>query len=72
VVVDIDPEIAVCRLVRQRGMREDDARARMGRQAGRAERIARADIVIDNSGTPDDLARQVDAAWEWIEHLPRS
>jgi dephospho-CoA kinase len=71
-VVDVDPEIAVRRLVEQRGMREGDARARMSRQTGRAERLARADVVIDNSGTPDDLARQVDTAWEWIEQLPRS
>jgi dephospho-CoA kinase len=68
-VVDVDPEIAVRRLVEQRGMREDDARARMGRQASRAERLARADRVVDNSGSLDDLAAEVDAAWRWIEHL---
>ena len=70
-VVDVDPEIAVERLVAHRGMREDDVRARMGRQASRDERVARADRVIDNSGTPDDLVAQVDAAWEWIRGLLR-
>jgi dephospho-CoA kinase len=70
-VVDVDPEIALERLVAHRGMREDDVRARMGRQASRDERLARADRVIDNSGTPDDLVAQVDAAWEWIRVLPR-
>lgn len=69
IVVDVDPEIAVERLVMQRGMPEEDARARMSRQASRAERRARADVVIDNRGTLDDLARQVDAAWDWIEGL---
>lgn len=68
-VVDVDPEVAVRRLVEHRGMREDDVRARMARQAGRAERLARADRVVDNSGTLDDLAAQVDAAWKWIEGL---
>lgn len=68
-VVDVDPEVAVRRLVEHRGMREDDVRARMARQAGRAERLARADRVIDNSGTLDDLTVPVDAAWEWIESL---
>ena len=68
-VVDVDPEVAVRRLVEHRGMREDDVRARMARQAGRAERLARADRVVDNSGTLDDLAAQVDAAWNWIEGL---
>ena len=70
-VVDVDPEVALERLVAHRGMREDDVRARMGRQASRDERVARADRVIDNSGTPDDLVAQVDAAWEWIRGLPR-
>ena len=70
-VVDVDPEVALERLVAHRGMREDDVRARMGRQASRDERVARADRVIDNSGTADDLVAQVDAAWEWIRGLPR-
>jgi dephospho-CoA kinase len=63
VVVDVAPEVAVRRLVEQRGMREDDVRARMARQASREDRLARADHVIDNSGTMDDLRRQVEALW---------
>lgn len=63
VVVDVDPEIAVRRLVEQRGMREDDARARMARQASREERRAKADVVIDNSGSLDDLRDAVRDAW---------
>ena len=69
IVVDVDPDIAVERLVMQRGMTEEDARSRMSRQASREERRARADVVIDNRGTPSDLARQVDAVWDWIERL---
>ncbi len=71
IVVDVDPEVAVGRLVGQRGMREDDVRARMTRQASREERLARADRVIDNSGDLDDLARQVDEVWEWVGGLRR-
>lgn len=63
VVVDIDPELAVRRLVDHRGMREDDARARIARQATREERRAKADIVIDNSGSLDDLRTAVDSLW---------
>ena len=70
-VVDVDPELALQRLVTHRAMREADVRARMARQASRDERLARADRVIDNSGTADDLANEVDAAWEWIQGLPR-
>ena len=69
IVVDVDPEVAVGRLVGQRGMREDDVRARMARQASREQRLARADRVIDNSGDLGDLARQVDEAWEWVGGL---
>ena len=50
VVVDIDPETAVTRLVAQRGFDEADARARMSRQASRAARLARADRVVPNDG----------------------
>ena len=68
-VVDVDPEVAVQRLVAHRGMREDDVRARMTRQASRDERRGRADRVIDNSGTPDDLRAQIDDVWDWIDAL---
>src|SRR5919108_943152 len=46
IVVDVDPEVAVRRLVEHRAMREPDVRARMTRQASRAERLARADRVV--------------------------
>ena len=69
VVVDVDPEIAVRRLVEQRGMTEADARARMARQASREDRLARADVVIDNGGDRDALVGQVDALWERISRL---
>ena len=69
IVVDVDPDIAVERLVMHRGMREEDARSRISRQASREERRARADVVIDNRGTLGDLARQVDAIWDLIERL---
>ena len=72
IVVDIDPEIAVRRVVEQRGMDEADVRARIANQASREERLAVADKVIDNSGTRDDLRRQVDEVWVWIQTLPRS
>lgn len=69
IVVDVDPEVAVQRLVEHRGMREDDARARMARQASREERLTKADIVIDNSGTLADLEAAVADAWPRIVAL---
>ena len=69
IVVDVDPEIAVARLVAHRGFREDDARARMARQVSREERVSRADVVIDNSGSLEDLDDQIDRAWAWLRTL---
>ena len=71
VVVDVDPEIAIRRLVEQRGMDEVDARNRVANQVSRAERIAVADRVIDNSGTLDELRAQVDDVWAWLRSLPQ-
>ncbi|MCU1351276.1 MAG: coaE [Acidimicrobiales bacterium] len=67
IVVDVDPEVAVERLVTQRGFTAEDARARMARQASRADRLARADLVVDNSDTLEDLSAQIDDVWSWIE-----
>jgi dephospho-CoA kinase len=62
IVVDVPPELQVSRLA-GRGMPEDQARARMAAQATRAQRLAIADIVVDNSGTLDDLDRRVGSVW---------
>jgi dephospho-CoA kinase len=69
-VVDLDPEIAVERLVAQRGFTETEARARISRQASRTARRAVADWIIDNSGSRLDLARQVGLAWRWMCSWP--
>lgn len=69
IVVDVDPEIAVQRLVAGRDLTAGEARARLARQATRAERLALADFVIDNNGTPAALEEQVDRCWEWIGSL---
>lgn len=63
VVVDCPEEIALRRLVEQRGMDEADARRRMAAQVSRAVRLAAADLVIDNAGTEEGLAVEVDRIW---------
>ena len=72
IVVDVDPEVAVRRLVEDRELTEAEARARLARQATRAERLALADFVIDNNGTRRQLDDQVARCWEWIESLEHS
>ncbi len=71
IVVDVPEELQIARLVEFRGFSEDDARARMSRQATRAERLSKADFVVDNSGTREDLVAQVDALWAWLTALPQ-
>src|SRR3954447_16924449 len=61
-VVRADPEVRVARLV-QRGLTKDDARARIAAQATDEQRAAVADVVLDNSGTREELAAQVDRFW---------
>ncbi|WP_435243785.1 dephospho-CoA kinase [Streptomyces cucumeris] len=63
VVVDASPETQLDRLVRLRGMAEDEARARMAAQATRAERLAVADVVIDNDGPLEALEPRVREVW---------
>jgi dephospho-CoA kinase len=66
-VVDVEPEVQVRRLVEHRGMTQAQAQARIAAQIDRQARLAAADVVIDNSGTRDDLARRVREVWH--EHL---
>ena len=68
-VVDLDPQIAIDRIVSQRNMTLDDAKSRVAAQSTREQRLAIADHVVDNSGDRDALAIQVDAAWSWIKSL---
>jgi dephospho-CoA kinase len=69
-VVDAPEESAITRLVVSRGMPEADARARLENQPSRDVRLRHADLVIDNSGTPDELLPQVERAWTWLRSLP--
>jgi dephospho-CoA kinase len=63
VVVDAPDDVRVARLVADRGMDEADVRSRIAAQATRADRLAAAGVVLDNSGTPEDLRAQVDLLW---------
>ena len=61
-VVEADLDTRVRRLV-GRGLAEDDARARIAAQASDEQRRAVADVVLDNSGSVDDLEAQVERFW---------
>ena len=69
IVVDVDPEVAIERLVTQRGMTDADARARIASQTSRDERRAIATHVIDNSGDLDALDAEITRVWDQLVEL---
>ena len=72
VVVDAADAVRIARLVSDRGMTEAEASARIAAQAPREQRLAAADVVIDNDGTPGQLADQVAALWDRIVTMRRT
>jgi dephospho-CoA kinase len=63
VVVDAPPELQFDRLVRLRKMSAEQAKARMAAQATREQRLAIADVIIDNSASLEQLDHQVGDLW---------
>ena len=63
VVVVVPPRVQAERLARERGMTAEQAEARMRAQASRAERLAIATIVVDNSGSLAELDREIGDLW---------
>lgn len=63
VVVASDPQTQLDRLVRLRGMSEQEARQRIAAQAPLADKLAVATHVLQNDGSLQDLADQVDRLW---------
>jgi dephospho-CoA kinase len=66
VVVDCPTDVALERLVTQRGFDRADAEARIRSQISREERVEEADYVLDNSGDRAALEAQVAALWDWL------
>jgi dephospho-CoA kinase len=62
-VVDCTPELQLRRLIEKRGMSEQEARKRIEGQNAQREKLARANVVITNNGTPQELWAQVEAEW---------
>ena len=48
-------------------MSRDEADARIGSQAPLAEKLDKADIVVWNNGTRDDLSTRVDEVWDELQ-----
>jgi dephospho-CoA kinase len=66
VVVDTPTDIALGRLLSQRGFDKADAEARIRSQISREVRVKEADYVLDNSGDRAALEGEVADLWDWL------
>ena len=69
VVVDVPEEVQVDRAVRLRGLDQADVQRRMAVQASRGDRLAEADVVIDNTGDEAGTAGQVGGLWDRLTSM---
>lgn len=67
VVVDADEEVRRKRVVKTRGMTAEDVSARMAAQTSRDDLLRKADIVVTNNGSLEDLAREADRVWTELQ-----
>jgi dephospho-CoA kinase len=66
-VVYVKPEIARARLMARNNLSADAAQARIDSQLSNKERLALADVKIENSDTLEDLLKRVDARWKKLQ-----
>jgi dephospho-CoA kinase len=66
VVVDLDPATQLRRLQERNGLSAEEAQARLDAQASREQRLAAADRVLNNDGSPEELVRQVGQLWSEV------
>lgn len=69
VVAHAPSDVRMRRLVELRGLREDEAAARIAAQVSDDRRLAIADVVIDTAGSLEDTIAQVDALWAELPQL---
>ncbi len=72
VVVDVPEDVQISRAVGGRGLDDADVQRRMSVQASRADRLAAADVVIDNEGGIEATEEQVGALWARVSVSPPS
>ena len=67
ITVEAPMDMRIERL-REKGLHNSEIQARIAAQASREERVSIADFVIENSGSKDDLLRQVEKIWDGLTH----
>ncbi|MDX2138090.1 MAG: dephospho-CoA kinase [Chloroflexota bacterium] len=71
-VVDAPPDLQLKRLMESRKMGESEARQRIAGQNAQADKLKRAQVVINNAGDVDSTWKQVQDAWNAIFAAPKS
>ena len=71
-VTDADQKVQLERLVRKRGMSQEDAMLRIHQQSAQSEKLAAATVVIKNNGSIEDLWKQVSSAWKRLVPSPEA
>ncbi len=69
IVVDVPAELQIERMMRDRGWTREEAESRIAAQASRADRLAIATFVIDNTGDLDELRAIVEDVFTRLRHL---
>lgn len=72
ITVEAGVENQVSRLIQSRAMPEAEARARILAQTSSSKREARADFVIDSSGTKDQTQKQVEKVWSQLQDMAKA
>lgn len=67
-VVTAPREVRIARLVQERGLSPEEAARRVDAQSPEAEKVRRADVVLHNDGSWEDLRAQVRDAWQRLQH----
>jgi len=67
VLVDAPAELRLARLVRERGLDPEEARRMIAAQLPAEVKRARADIVIENTGSLEELEAKAEAVWKELE-----
>ncbi len=68
ILVTCRQEEAEKRLI-QRGFSSEEIKKRLGAQMSVEEKRKHADFVVDNSGSPEETRRQVEALWKTLAHV---
>jgi phosphopantetheine adenylyltransferase/dephospho-CoA kinase len=67
-VITVEPEIAIERAMSRDGLNREAIEKRLAAQISNGARAEKADVLIDNSGTLDEMMTQLEAAWAGLSH----